>query len=214
MVGQAKAKTQAEEIDKLIDYLKEGGGIGDEIEKKLSELPESYSVILVAEREGHDITIGNLVRILQKDNMQGLFVTINKSANALLEMLQKKDIKTENLFVVDVISKGKSDQKLESEKISCVDSAQNLTEIEAQVTDFAKEMGQGPKFFILDSVSTLLIYNAEKNVEKFVHGLGERLRTMNFKSVFTITKETRPEIMSVLAQFTDRVIKTTPKINP
>ena len=69
-------------------------------------------------------------------------------------------------------------------------------------------------FLIIDSISTLLVYNAEKTVEKFVHGLGEKMKEVGFKNVFTIRSKTKPEIMDVLIQFSDKVIRSGPNINP
>ena len=75
-------------------------------------------------------------------------------------------------------------------------------------------MQPGKSFLVVDSLSTLLVYNAEKTVEKFVHGLGEKMKELDFKNVFTIRSKTRPEIMDVLIQFCDKVIRSGPKINP
>jgi len=214
MAAVAKGKNRGEEIDMLMNYLKGGGGIAIEIEKRLSELPETYSVLLETDRENHELVVQNLVKIFQKENTAGIFVTVNKSAEDLLKIMKETGAKTENISIVDVVSKKQSTPSTTSKGVTCVDSPQDLNEIEAQVTDFAEAMEKAKKFFVLDSVSTLLIYNAEKNVEKFVHGLGERLRSMEFKAVFMIMKETKPEVLSVLSQFADKVIKTTPKIKP
>ena len=60
----------------------------------------------------------------------------------------------------------------------------------------------------------MLIYNAEKTIEKFVHRIGETLRSKGFQAVFVIMDETKPEVMNVLSQFCDKVIKPRPQISP
>jgi len=207
-------KTQAETIDELMDYLKGGGSLGLELEKKFDQLPKKYSVLLVTRQEKYDLVVANLAKIFISKGMTGIFVTINKSGKDLIATLQQHKVDCTKLFIIDAISKrGPSSEEL-GVNISYVDSPQNLTEMQAQISDFVENLPPGEHFFILDSLSTMLIYNAEKTVEKFVHSLGEVLRTLEFKAVFTIMESTKPEIMNVLSQFCDAAIKPNPKINP
>jgi len=208
-----KKKSQAETIDELMDYLIKGGGLGLEIEKRLEELPSKYVALFVIEQERQDLIVSNIVKAFVKKKMPGIFVTLNKSGFELVEMLEKNGIDCSSLFVVDAISKGAGKPK-KTAKISYAESPRDLTELQAQVGDFADIMPPGERFFVLDSLSTMLVYNAEKTVERFVHLLGEKLRASGFKVIFTIIKETRPETMDVLAQFADTVIKTSPQIKP
>lgn len=208
-----KKKSQAETIDELMDYITKGGSLGLEIEKRLEELPSKYVAIFVVEQEKQELIVSNIVKAFVKKSIPGIFVTLNKSGADLIEMLEKNGAGCGNLFVVDAISKGSGKAK-KSAKISYVDSPQDLTEMQAEVLDFMEIMPAGERFFVMDSLSTMLVYNAEKTVERFVHLLGGKLRANGFKVIFTIMKETRPETMDVLAQFADRVIKTAPTINP
>ena len=208
----AKKKNQIEEIDKLIDYLKTGGSLGLEIEKKFEEMPEKYSAIFVTRQEKNNLVIANLIKNFCKKGLPGIFVTMNKSAEDLLKMAEKNHAVCDNMAIIDTVSKKEAAPLKKSERIAYVDSPQDLTEIETEISEFMGKMPPGPKFFILDSVSTMLVYNAEKTVEKFVHRLGERLRGSDFKAVFIVMDGTRPEIMNVLSQFCDKVIKPNPII--
>ncbi len=206
-------KSQAEEIDQLIEYLETGGSLGLEIEKRFSELPEKYVVVLVTSHEKYDLLISHLVKSFAKKGLPGIFVTLNKGGSDLLDMLGKNKVDCSKMFVVDAISRNRSAETKKATNISYVDSPKDLTELEAQVLDFAEKM-PGPKFFVLDSLSTMLIYNAETTVEKFVHRFGERLRNQECRAVFTIMSETKPEVMNVLSQFSDQIIRTGPTISP
>ncbi len=206
-------KSQAEEIDELMAYIEQGGSIGMEMEKKLEDMPEKYVVLLVINKDKYDLLIANVVKNFAKKGFSGIFVSLNKSSEELIRMLEKNGIGCSGLFVIDAVSKEESRSKA-SKNISYVDSPQDLTEMEAQIIDFAKDMEMGKSFLVLDSLSTLLVYNAEKTVEKFVHGLGEKMKELGFKTVFTIRSKTRPEIMDVLIQFCDKVVRSEPSINP
>jgi len=209
-----KEKSQAEEIDQLMNYIKQGGSLGLEIEKMLEELPEKYNVLLVTSHDKYDLLIANLVKNFRKKGMPGIFVTLNKSGKDLLKLLQESKVDCNNIRIIDVVSKGMPGPKAQGSCMTYVDSPQDLTEIEAQISDCIESLPKGNRFFVLDSLSTILIYNAEKTVEKFVHLLGERLGEEHFQAVFTIMDKTRPELMNVLAQFCDKVVKPTPQIKP
>ena len=206
-------KTQAEEIDNLMDYLRSGGSLGLEIEKKLEEMPEKYSAIFVTRQEKNTLVICNLVKNFCKKGLPGIFVSMNKSAEDLLRLAEEHKVPCEGMLIVDTVSKRESVPMATSDNIAYVESPKDLTEIEAEVAEFIAKMKPGPKFFILDSVSTMLVYNAEKTVEKFVHRLGERLRANDFKAVFVVMEGTKPEILNVLSQFCDKVIKPNPIIS-
>jgi len=211
--GQPAKKTQAEKIDELMAYIQQGGSLGIEMEKSFEELPDKFVVLLETSTAQYDLIIANLVKNFQKKGFTGIFVTLNKSGEDLVGMLQKSGIDRKGLFIIDAISK-KIAKPVQGQNISYVDSPQNLIEIEAVITDYAEGLPQGKGFLIIDSLSTLLVYNAEKTVEKFVHLLGEKMRAMGMKSIFTIRSNTKPETMDVLTQFCDKVINMGSKINP
>ncbi|MFA4855571.1 MAG: ATPase domain-containing protein [archaeon] len=211
--GQPAKKTQAEKIDELMAYIQQGGSLGIEMEKSFEELPDKFVVLLETSTAQYDLIIANLVKNFQKKGFTGIFVTLNKSGEDLVGMLQKSGIDRKGLFIIDAISK-KIAKPVQGQNISYVDSPQNLIEIEAVITDYAEDLPQGKGFLIIDSLSTLLVYNAEKTVEKFVHLLGEKMRAMGMKSIFTIRSNTKPETMDVLTQFCDKVINMGSKINP
>lgn len=208
-----RKKTQGEEIDELMTYIEQGGSLGMEMEKKLEDMPEKYVVLLVIGHDKYDLLIANLVKNFVKKGFSGIFVALNKSSEDLVAMLEKNGVDCTNLFVVDAVSKKESRPK-PNKNVSYIDSPQDLTELEAQIIDFAKTMQPGKSFLVVDSLSTLLVYNAEKTVERFVHGLGEKMKELDFKNVFTIRSKTKPETMDVLMQFCDKVVRSGPKINP
>lgn len=209
-----KKKSRGEELDELMAYLKGGGSLGAEIENRLDAMPGKYSVLLLAKQEKYGLLLMNVVKYFCKKKMSGIFVTLNKPGKDLVGLFNEHGVNCENLFIVDGISKRRDLLMESNERVSYIDTPKDLTDLESRILDFILKMNPGQKFFVLDSLSTLMIYNGERTVERFVHSLGEKLRAMGFKSVFIIMEGTRPEIMNVLSQFTDKVITASPEINP
>lgn len=66
-------------------------------------------------------------------------------------------------------------------------------------------MDSGKNFFIIvDSLSTLLVYNDEKLVEKFAHRLSGKARLLNAKAVFLINPGKK--LIQTISSFCDKTI--------
>ena len=66
----------------------------------------------------------------------------------------------------------------------------------------------GKKFLFLDSLSTLLIYNAPGSLAKFTHFLMTRVKLLGLNGVFMVVeKEIDEKLLSEIVHFSDRVIR-------
>ena len=75
--------------------------------------------------------------------------------------------------------------------------------ISRAVNKFSEE-----KFLLLDSLSTLLIYNDPKTVAKFAHLLTEKMRRwITSGSLLTVEMNADRDVASQLAPFCDKVVK-------
>ena len=64
------------------------------------------------------------------------------------------------------------------------------------------------KFVIIDSLSTLLLYNDAKEVEKFLHGLFNKTRKSNASIIITSPKEkSKEDLFAEITQFCDKEIE-------
>ena len=64
------------------------------------------------------------------------------------------------------------------------------------------------RFVMLDSVSTLLIYNDPKSVARFCHSVAEKLRSLGLPGAFILVDmEEGKDMAAQLAQFCDAYVK-------
>jgi len=201
-------KTRAEQIDELMKCLQPGAELGVMIERQLQDLPARYVILLVMARRDYNLLAVQLIQYFAKRNMGGLYVTTNKSAVDLLGSLEKNGLDASGIFVVDTITRKSGYTESGSENVVYIDSPENLTELNTEIEGGIDRMGENkPHFFVLDSLSTLLVYNPDRFVEKFSHSLSGKLRSKRFQAIFTLASETRSETVNVLAQFCDKVIE-------
>ncbi len=204
---KAGGKDRAAEIDKLMKYLQPGRGLGISIMKSLEELPETYTVLATASRKKYALLGEELIKYFLKQGAQGIFITTNKPASTLIESLEKNSVDWSRLFLIDVVSVRSNEQQLSEENVIYVDSPEDLTELDAAINDCIKKALEKNRFLVLDSLTTLLVYNPERTVERFMHSLSGKTRANQFKAIFTLASETKKETLGIISQFCDNVLE-------
>lgn len=136
---------------------------------------------------------------------RGIYVSLNKPYATLSKSIEKAGIASDSLYFVDGITNVPSIE--EDSTHSCLGSGVDLSNlcigISKAVNRFTEE-----KFLVLDSLSTLLIYNDSKAVAKFAHLLTEKMRRWATSgSLLTVEMNAERDVVSQLAPFCDKVVK-------
>ena len=98
--------------------------------------------------------------------MPGIYVSLNKTQKSTEEIFRKSGINTKKLFFIDCVTSQKTNDDVlhvASDRLDLLDTA---------VSAFIKDI-KGKKFLVIDALSTLLIYNNENSVAKFVKKITE-----------------------------------------
>lgn len=93
----------------------------------------------------------------------GVFISLNKRARATMDFLKNNDLDPDKFFFIDCITSS-SDQEVIHMK------PDELDLIDVALTAFLDDI-KDDKFIIIDSVATLLIYNAENKVAAFIKNM-------------------------------------------
>ena len=183
-------------------------GIKQILKDELKNLPEEYSVLVVVSSKNYERVILAFMDIfLNEKKYFGTYITTNKPFRKILSNFLKSGIKADNLFFIDCVTKEAPSKEINGIKVF---SSQDVTEINVLLDKVIRQKKKGGEFIFLDSVSTLLVYNDEKIVEKFIHALLERIYRWKTRGIFiTVETEANKLILENLALFFDRVIKLT-----
>ena len=133
-------------------------------------------------------------------NKTGIYVSLNKTQKSTEDFLQKGNIDTSKLFFIDCVAK----DKLKEDVLHI--SPEDLDMLSTAVHEFIKDI-PGEKFMILDALSTLLIYNNENKVAKFVKELTEYASEKNVYVVAFSPKTQGEELLNKIFNFFDAVEK-------
>jgi archaellum biogenesis ATPase FlaH len=130
----------------------------------------------------------------------GIYVSLNKTQKSTEEMLNKAVIDTTKMFFIDCVSK----EKVRDDVLHI--GPENLEMLSAAIQAFIKDIS-GEKFIIIDALSTLLIYNNENKVAKFVRELTEYASENKVYVIAFSPKTQGEELLNKIFNFFDEVEK-------
>ena len=181
-----------------------------ELEKELRNLPPNSVVMFITEAETYFKDIVRIVKILVNTlELDGIYISVNKPYQSLVELFKKNKINFDKVFFIDCITKTVGGKPEITKNCLFIASPQNLTELGIALSQAMEAMKEKKnKFLILDSLSTLLVYNSAGTIARFSHFLTTRIRLSKFKGIFIIVeKEMDKKLLSTLKEFCDRAIK-------
>jgi len=182
----------------------------NQINNVLKSLGSNKVVLFIIDpKKYQSIHVKILKGIIKIKKFSGIYITVNKPYDALIEYLKKNKIPTENIFFIDAISKSVSQEIRLTENCLFIPSPSHLTDLGIALTQALESMKEKKsKFLILDSISTLLIYNDFETVAKFVHFIVSRLRIFELIGlIISVEKLLDERMINILMEMCDEVIE-------
>jgi len=167
------------------------------------------NTVLVIPNDEYNELIWDAVQSLSRMKKQVLYVSVNKSIDAIVAGMREKGIATDNFYFIDTISKTvisevHSVEGVKASKLVFMNSPADLETLGSSISKLLVDRKIGVVF--IDSLSTLLIYNEDVKVIKFAHFITEIIERNNGKGLFTILKkDVSSEKIKDLGLFVDKV---------
>ena len=190
----------------LIELLGPRRDIKLKVEKVFQEMEGTTSIILKENLKEYNLINIYMIKKFVEDNIPGIYITLNKSLTALNATLAKEKIDASKIIFIDAISRLTGAKEVHGKNFIYVASPKNLIELNLAIEEAVKNMSAKKNFIIIDSISTLLVYNKEKSVEKFVHSLTGKMKDWNAQGIFVAVESTSMDIINTLTQFCDKMI--------
>ena len=136
-----------------------------------------------------------------KKKKNGIYVSLNKGYESVIENLKEKGVEISKLYFIDGITRT-IDKEKEAENCTFVPNPGALTELSLGIATAAKT--KKFDFLFLDSINTLLIYNDLKTTEKFTHYLTAMIRSANIGGILlSLDEESSNKLIQIITQFCD-----------
>ena len=162
-------------------------------------------VLCLVDPNRYQESVELVLRYLTVKNSRGIYITFNKPSETLTKLFEKVGLPVESLFFIDGITMVSS--PVEDGSHTFLGPAADLSNL-CVATSKAVSRFSEEKFIVLDSLSTLLIYNDGRAVCKFAHLLTEKMRRWGTRG-FLLTVELSPkrDLVPQLAPFCDKVVR-------
>ncbi|RMD45411.1 hypothetical protein D6829_02430 [Candidatus Pacearchaeota archaeon] len=138
--------------------------------------------------------------VKELENSVGVYVSLNKTIEGLKAVFDEAGAKYEKIFFIDCVSSDNVDSEV------LYVSPQNLDELLLSIEEFLEEI-KGEKFLIIDALSTLLIYNSENEVARFVEKVIECSSKHKTRFIAFSPKTKGEELLNKVFNFFDKVEK-------
>lgn len=206
MEKEEKEIDPKKEEEELYELLHPKRKIELALQREFGGLPNSFVVTLVENSKEYSLINVELLKYFLGKGIFGVYVTINKPLADLNETLKRYDVNAENVVFVDAITRMSGGKEPDKKNFYYVDSPDDLIELSIAIEKGVKKIS-GKKFVIIDSISTLAVYNKEAVIEKFVHSIAGKLHAWKVKGVFVTIEETEKGLINTVAQFCDKIIR-------
>jgi KaiC/GvpD/RAD55 family RecA-like ATPase len=178
------------------------------LDQNLAGLSSDNIILLITSPQQHnEIAIG-LTRMLVEDkDRSGVYITFNRPFEQLIVDLNANNVDLSRLIFIDCISKMAGRFPGKKENAVFIDNPSSLEEVGMYAEKILARM-PGERFVILDSISSLLIYNDENSTREFCHFLVNKLRLEKIGGfLLTVEKEDLEKVIELLQPLVDKVIK-------
>ena len=170
-------------------------------------IQENQVIVLIIPDEQYSQKLLGITKELAQLSESMLYVSLNRPYGTLLESFSGAGIESGKFYFVDAVTQTAQRVNGGGEKIKYVSSPGSLTELSLTLTKLLDS--QKFDYLLFDSLSTLLVYEEELVVTKFIHSLMSKVRVVKCKSVFTCLKrDVESVLIKDLNMFADRILDT------
>ncbi|MAG18438.1 MAG: hypothetical protein CL944_03125 [Candidatus Diapherotrites archaeon] len=191
--------------EKLEKLLNKQSQLSIRVIHSLNELKEPFTILALVEPKEYSGIRDGIIQKYSKSDVQVIFLSLNAGYLKIMQDLQKENLDPNKIFFIDMISIERNLEPKKAPNVVYLESPKDLTEAMIQVVK--KFDGKAKTILVLDSISTLLIYNDKSSTEKFVHTLIGKTNA-NKSSALLLTSDAKQNevITKTIAQFVDKTI--------
>ncbi len=162
-------------------------------------------LILVVPNQKYGESLIEFDKKIEKKYSKICYITLNEPFKQLEKTFEENNIELDKFFFIDGITRALKTQKQQFNKCIMVSSPNSLIELSLAVSKVIKKYK--PEVFILDSVSTLLIYEDNATVTKFMHSILSKIEASGADFLMTVLySDEKNSAVEELEMFVDEIL--------
>ena len=173
---------------------------------KLNKLTD-YVALAVVDANKYQQTNTKIIAELTKQNIPGVYVTLNRPYENVKEILRKQKIDLDKVIFIDGVTKTAGGEITKRADCLYIGGPKSLSDISIAMDQAIMGIPKKDKFLFFDSLSTLLIFNDASIVLKFVHFLAGKMRIWKVRGIIISLRRTKDkELIELLKENCDVVL--------
>jgi hypothetical protein len=173
----------------------------------MGDEPESRLCLMLAQPEKVQDMSLRVIKKIHESKCTPLIVTVNKPYKVLSKMYAKEGIAPDSYYVIDAVTQYSGGVCTPDPRVRYVTNPSNLTDLGIAITELLKQMPEGKKCIIFDSVSMLLIHIPSATASKFLHFVVNKLQLSEISGIFLcVDKGLDPLVLSQMTAFVDNIV--------
>ena len=179
------------------------------MERKMREYNAADSPCITLLVEEYKLYRQSIVEILKyyvnEKKVPCIYVTINIPFESIRSMLSGSGVDMKKIVFVDAITRTVGGRTERSEGCIYLNRINDLTDMAVAISNAVQGIPAARRLILLDSVSTLQVYNNDVSVSKFLHFLTGKMRVWNMDCVLMSLKTMKDEaFLSQVSLYCDR----------
>jgi hypothetical protein len=161
--------------------------------------------LVVTDGAAYKDTVQQLLRRLHAQAPSGVFITANRPYEALRTLVDQDGL--EGIRFLDCVSALTGVPPASRPDAQFIESP-TLLEKTALRAEVMLQRLEGPRFLVVDSLSTLAVYNDPRAVAEWVHHLVNRMRLQNVPvALILVERQAPPALLDLVSPLCDQVTR-------
>ncbi|MFH1239814.1 MAG: ATPase domain-containing protein [Candidatus Diapherotrites archaeon] len=198
---------QQKDDDELYALLRPGRDIYLKIAEVMNNTNHASVILLIENMSYHADTRIELLRYLKSNEYEGVYVTLNTPIANLIDIFEKSSINIENIYFIDGITKTTESEIIESEHCRYLESPRDVVDLSFLIDEFLNKIKHPKRFVVIDSISTLMVYNSEQAIKQFAHSVTGKIKSKKASGVIIASDDTDKDALNSIAHFCDKTLK-------
>ena len=167
-------------------------------------LSDNQVMVLLIPEEDYLQQLLKVVTQLADEANRICFISLNRPYTSLTSLFEKNNVDAKKFYFIDAITKT-AELPPETENCSFISSPGALTELSVEVSSIIEN--EEFDYLLFDSLSTLIVYETDAVITKFIHFLMAKVRVASCKAIFTCLKQDmQTNLIRDINMFADKII--------
>ncbi len=170
--------------------------------KKMVDLENYESVLIVEEVEFLRVTVNDILKALQDKPV--IYINLTTTYNSVVSNLKKDGLKINNILFIDCLTQLAGGNVCNPENVLFIKESNDLTSLEIAISQFFESV-PSEKWLVFYGFNILKIYNKEDIILRFIKSIFENASANNAKLVILSTHVKNDSLIKNMAHFFEKV---------